>query len=264
MKDFWNNRAKKYGHTGWTDNFIYIYDQQARLLAIEKILNSFTGNKSIALDFGTGSGDFANLLAKYFKEVIAFDISDAAIEIAKGKFGKAENIQFLSGNHIEEIQIPAGKVNLILTVTVLDHITDDSELIKTLKYFQKIISEDGIIIVLEYALDMKKQSNYYQRFMTLEEWRTIFLNHGFHLHKYYGFYHPIESQCDSYLSYKRCTSGIKGTVLKLFTKYLSSTLVNGYLNRLATKYLQGRDDFFWEGRKPSPIKIMVYFKNKYV
>ena len=87
MKEFWNDRVKKYGHTGWADNFIYAYDQQARLLAVEKIVNSLTCEKTLALDFGTGSGDFANLLSKYFDKVIAFDISDTVIEIAKYENG---------------------------------------------------------------------------------------------------------------------------------------------------------------------------------
>lgn len=52
--NFWNDRVKKYGHTGWGDKVIYAYDQQARLITIETILNSLTCNKSVALDFGTG------------------------------------------------------------------------------------------------------------------------------------------------------------------------------------------------------------------
>ena len=221
IKEFWNNRAKKYGHTGWADSLIYAFDQQARILAIKNILTSLDCNKSLALDFGTGLGDFANLLSKYFKKVIAFDISEAVIRVAKRKYEKVKNIQFHSGNHIEKIGIynfPNETVDLILSVTVLDHIISDPELIKTLKYFQKILRQDGIIIAFEYSLDYEKQVTLYQRFMKLEEWRSIFLHCGFYLYKYYGFYHPVEMPCLSYLSYKSRISGVKGKILRLFNR----------------------------------------------
>ena len=70
-KDFWNGRVKKYGHTGWADIFIYAYDQQARLRVIENILKQLEFNKSLAFDFGTGTGDFANLLLGYFEKEIS-------------------------------------------------------------------------------------------------------------------------------------------------------------------------------------------------
>jgi len=115
IKEFWNNRIRKYGHTGWADSLIYAYDQQARLIAIGEILNSLTCNKSVALDFGTGSGDFANLLSKQFDKVIAFDISDVVVEIAKRKYGKAENIQFYCGNHIDETRLTKVKSSKIMS-----------------------------------------------------------------------------------------------------------------------------------------------------
>lgn len=44
IKEFWNARVEKYSHTGWSNSFIYAYDQQARLTAVEKILNSLSFN----------------------------------------------------------------------------------------------------------------------------------------------------------------------------------------------------------------------------
>lgn len=260
-KKFWNNKVRKCGHTGWTDNFIYAYDQQARLIAIEKILNSLNFKKEVALDFGTGSGDFANLLSKYFKKVVAFDSSDAVIKVAKQRYKKAKNIRFFHENNIEKIGISNSTVDIILSVTVLDHIMSDSELVKVLKHLREILRENGIIIALEYALDYKKSKTAHQRFMKLEEWRSRFLNCGFYLHKYYGFYHPVESPCESYLSYRSHIRGLKGKILRLFIKHVSYELVNKYLNKLANESIQGKNDLFWEDtQKKSPIKIMMFKK----
>lgn len=260
MKEFWNGRTKKYGHTGWSDNFIYAYDQQAKLLAVERVLSSLTCNESVALDFGTGSGDFANFLSKYFNRVIAFDISDTVIEIAKRRYGNVKNIEFHSGDNIEEIGI-LQPVDLILSVGVLDSIMDDFELTKALGHFQNILREDGIVIAFECALDYEKPKAYYQRFTKFEEWGSLFLNAGFYLDKVYGFYHPVEHPCDSYLSYRMRIKGVRGRILRLFGKYVSYRTVNEYLNRLATKHLQGKDDFFGEGNeKQSLTKIMTFRK----
>jgi ubiquinone/menaquinone biosynthesis C-methylase UbiE len=262
IKEFWNTRTKKYGHTGWSNSFIYAYDQQARLMAVEKILNSLSFNTSLALDFGTGSGDFAGLLAKYFESVIAFDISDAVIRKAKKKYGQIKNIQFIGGNNIEEIGIPFNTVDVILTVTVLDHIMADCELTKILKYFERLLNEKGIIVAFEYALNHKKSPTSYQRFMQLEDWRTIFLNCGFSLDKSYGFYHPSEDPCESYLSYKSHTTGIKGKMLRLLAK-VHPEFANKYLNKLASRYLLAKNDFWGENRPgSSPLKIMIFRKVK--
>jgi ubiquinone/menaquinone biosynthesis C-methylase UbiE len=261
MKEFWNSRAERYGHTGWADNFIYAYDQQARLLTVEKILKSLNCSRSLALDFGTGSGDFANLLSKYFEKVIAFDISDTVIEIAKEKYDRVRNIQFYFSSHIEEIEIPNNTVDLVLSVTVLDHIMDDSELIETLKFFWRILKDKGFLVALESAYDYEKPKTLYKKFTKFREWLSIFSNCDFSLHKYYQFHDPIECPRDSYLSYRSYIGGIKGKILRLLIKYVNHRLVDRYLNRLASEHLQGKDDFFWEGdTERSPIKIMVFRK----
>ena len=54
-KVFWNERCKKYGHTGWSDKLAYKYDQSLRLRAIDKALSrlGIAGNIH-ALGIGLG------------------------------------------------------------------------------------------------------------------------------------------------------------------------------------------------------------------
>ena len=263
-REFWNKRARRYGHTGWTDNLIYVYDQQARLLAIEKILSTLTCHKSVALDFGCGSGDFSNLLAKYFEKVIAFDISDKVVEIAKGRYGKIKNIQFHCDSYIKNIEIPEDSIDLILSVTVLDHIMDDSELLGTLAYFKKILKNDGFLIALESAYDYSKPKSFYKKFTEFKQWLAIFSQCGFSLNKYYHFCDPLEYPCDSYLSYKRSIGDFKAKVLTLISRWATSKLMDKYLGKLAVKNLQGENDFLWEKEKqPSSTKIMIFKKFAY-
>lgn len=261
MNEFWEDRAKKYGHTGWGDVVIYAYDQQARLLAIERILNSLTYNKSIALDFGAGVGDFSNLLSEHFAKVISFDISDNAIKLAQKKYGMKKNIEFICNDHIEDIGIPDNKVDFILSVTVLDHILDDFELIRAVRYFETKMKCGGFLILFEYSLDYEKNRTSYQRFMKLDEWMTIFLEHNFYLYDCYNFYHPMEQPCTSYKLYRNSIKGYQESILRILAKYGMNRIASKYLTKLASMYLEGKEDFFWkENEQNSPLKIIVFKK----
>lgn len=255
-QEFWNNRARKHGHTGWSDSVIYAYDQIARMKTIQKIIKSLEVKKETALDFGTGSGDFAALLAGKFKKVLAFDISKEAINIAKNKYGHIQNIDFIQRDCVLNLKIDDNSLDLILSVTVLGHIKDIGELINTITYFKNKLHHDGCIIVFEYSPDSKKNSDSdYQRFSTFDEWLSIFSKCGFRLQNYYGFYHPIESPCKSYQLYRQ---NIKVMFLKYFKNY---QWVKKCLTGIAESILKNYDDFFWKGQKEDILKIMIFKKS---
>jgi len=264
-KEFWNNRALKYGHTGWNNPIIYAYDQSARLKAIEKIITSLNCKKELALDFGSGTGDFAKLLAKRFKSVIAFDISKVVLNIAQDKYGQYSNIKFLHANSITNVMLDDGSLNLILSVTVLDHILDDEELSRTLLYFHQKLYNNGYVVALEYAPSTKRNSTEYQRFSTFDEWVLLFYKYGFSLESYYGFYHPKESSCKSYFLY------INNWKVKLLRRFISAKCITrnlrkflpikSLLGKLAYQFGKGKTDFFWEGKEEDFLKIMIFKKS---
>ena len=84
-KEYWENRTKEKGHTGWSDPIIYSYDQKIRLNTVKYILKSLSIRGGSALDYGCGTGDFSVLLSKFFDKVKATDLSDNVLEIALKK-----------------------------------------------------------------------------------------------------------------------------------------------------------------------------------
>jgi len=262
LKRFWNDRAVKYGHTGWADNFIYAYDQQARIIAIESIINSLNIGRQCALDFGCGSGDFSSLLSKYFNNVISIDISEKIIDIAKQKYKNLKNISFVKGD-IKELEISPNSIGLILSITVLNHIKDDDELAKVLRYFSMALKRDGVLITLEYMPDWENENNViissYLRFTGLNEWLSLFSQNNFYLDKYYNFYHPIEKPCNSYLSYKKNVTKLKGGVLKCIN-LIDRKSIDIYLEKLAKNELIHKDFIWNKGENDSPVKIMILRK----
>lgn len=147
-REYWDNRVEQFGHTGWNDMYIYAYDQKARLKTIEEILN-FHNVNGLALDYGCGVGDFSRLLSLHCTKVIGVDISKNAINIAKQKSYEHKNIEYCC--ELDNINLEEKSIDIITCITVLQHITDTDYLKNKLEYFNRILKEDGLIVILEAA-----------------------------------------------------------------------------------------------------------------
>lgn len=188
-KEYWENRAKEKGHTGWSDPIIYSYDQKIRLNTIEFMLQLLSIRGGSALDYGCGTGDFSVLLSKFFDKVKATDLSDNVIEIAKNK-NYRKNIEYLRLNYDS---IFKNEYNLILSITVLQHILNDNDLLKLLKNFSKSIKNNGVIILLESFSDNDKENiNNYIINRTEEHFFNLVTCTGLKVSYSYNFYDPYK------------------------------------------------------------------------
>ena len=219
---------------------------------------------SLALDFGTGSGDFACLLSKKFEGVIAFDISDRVIGVARKKYGSISNIKFITTGDVKDTGIQANSVDLILCITVLQSIMDDKKLDETINYFNDVLRKNGFIVALEFASDAESGfdgSASYLRFIRFKDWCSLFEKNGFRLHRSYGFYHPTDMPCHSYSEYRRKLGYSKFKALGLVSKFLNLTWKDKYLNYIAAESTRrGEYDFIWTDKKRSLSKFMVFQK----
>jgi ubiquinone/menaquinone biosynthesis C-methylase UbiE len=253
---FWDERARKCEHTGWADATIYAYDQLARLQAIERIIASAGLNHGTALDFGTGSGDFASLLGRTFTNVVACDISSAVVEVARRKHGHHRGVKFLRAGSPSDLGLADGSLDLVLSITVLGHIMNDDDLRETVRGFRRLLRESGVLIALEYTPAVEMEATRYQRFLTFDGWLSRLSACGFVLRKHYGFYHPKERLCPSYDAYR--SQGMVRLLGRL-QRYLRN---RSWITRLCTEraeaVLARSKDFFWEGREDDAIRIMLF------
>lgn len=161
---FWRARHATHGHTGWSDPTVYAYDQLERLEIVRKVVEDPGLSVRTALDFGCGSGDFSQLLLDLGCEVWGLDpFVDPEID--------HERFTYLRGpGDLDTFDDP---FDLILSVTVLDHILDDAELVDVLRILRGKISEGGRLVLMEYASDVEstRSPNNYQAFRRLREWR---------------------------------------------------------------------------------------------
>jgi SAM-dependent methyltransferase len=244
-KSYWNDRVKKFGHTGWSDFATYYYDQNLRLNAVKEIIVHNELEHIIALDYGCGTGDFSKLLSKYFDKVIATDISNKVMDKAKLQ-NKNINIEYCElGNNIFEYQY-----DLILSITVLQHIVDNDKLFELIGKLKSSLSNHGIIIVFE-SFSKDVASSDYQILRKMEDLVSKFQDAGLTMQSFFDFYHPSSMPTELFNKYRR------NVIIRILNR-LCSLRVPGtrYMLMQIAHYLSDKDNGITEN--DSITKILVF------
>lgn len=137
-----------------------------------KILSSFKHAKFDnlkILDLGCGTGWLASIL-DYLGDVTAIDLSDKAIENAKGR---SPQTNFISGN-IFKANLPVSEFDVVVSQEVIEHVDDQREYIDIAA---KSLKKDGLLILttpnasnLDHWGDVDKENWDIQ---PIENWLTV-------------------------------------------------------------------------------------------
>ena len=138
---FWHDRFAAFGHTGWFDPLIYAFDQQCRLGVFSQWLDDQAFSGKLALDFGAGTGDFARLLIDRGWQVVSYD------KYVRPTF-QHRKLQTASS---AEVVAALGPYDLIVSITVLDHIMDEAEFRQQVVDFKNWLKSDGRFFFFEYS-----------------------------------------------------------------------------------------------------------------
>jgi 2-polyprenyl-3-methyl-5-hydroxy-6-metoxy-1,4-benzoquinol methylase len=130
---FWRDRFAAHGHTGWSDSRIYVFDQQCRLSVFSQWLDDQAFSGKLALDFGAGTGDFSRLLIDRGWQVVSYD------KYIRPTF-QHRKLQTASSTEVVEALAP---YDLIISITVLDHIMDEAEFRQQVVDFKNWLKSDG-------------------------------------------------------------------------------------------------------------------------
>lgn len=116
-RDFWNKAAQRYARSPIKDEKTY----QQKLAITREYLHP----DSEVLEFGCGTGGTAIAHAPYVRSIVATDISDRMLEIARGKADQAGvgNIAFRQGT-LDTLDLPPGRFDAVLGLNVL-HLIED-------------------------------------------------------------------------------------------------------------------------------------------
>jgi 2-polyprenyl-3-methyl-5-hydroxy-6-metoxy-1,4-benzoquinol methylase len=245
---YWRDRLQRFGHTGWSDAAVYAYDQRLRLAAVARVLEAMPDlGHEAALDYGCGVGDFCTLLAGRFVRVDGHDPVPEVLAAARMR-NAGRNIHYLD---MPELGVP--RYDLVLCVTVLQHVTDDAEFDALARRLVASLRPGGACIVLEtlagrddapVARTLKRRTavDLAGRFIAAGLWPVA--DHGF--------YHPTEAPTPAFLRYRE--AGI--------THLLGRFAGRGWawaqraLDRRAAR-MAALDDSFLD-QPASPTRLMVF------
>lgn len=197
---FWNGRLQRFGHTGWADAATYAYDQRLRLRAVASLIDTHTAaRRDKALDFGCGTGDFSALLLTRFEAVTAHDISQAILNTTRQRVPSSK----LRLTTDQSAALADGPYDLILSVTVLQHVLDDAELQSLAADFAAALAPSGRIVVLETLATQGSSSAGYLKGRTEVQLCSVFERAGLVLLTSRGFPHPTEAPTAEFSRYRR-------------------------------------------------------------
>lgn len=184
---YWKKRVKKHGEKSVADlnEKKGLYDDEIRKNVFFSLIKSVKGKK--VLDVGCGTGKWDVLLAQKGAEVTGIDFVEGLIDAAAIKADSmGVNVRFKTGD-IADL-IPGDELyDLVISITVLQHITDEENMKKALANIHSVLKTGGQILIIEYA--PKKSSHLqssYMVFRTRDEWVKLFNKSGFVLIKEKG------------------------------------------------------------------------------
>lgn len=179
--NYWNEKFRTDGHTGWSDDLVYAYDQPQRLKAIDKVLyraRISVGSGIQVLDVGCGTGDLVLEFAKRGADITGIDISSEVIDCARKRFSNFANVKLLT-EKIEDADFTSNSFDLVTSVTVLQHVTEQQVFSKAIENIVRMIKENGYVIILETSpIRAKSITNRPFIIRTREEWINAFKCEG--------------------------------------------------------------------------------------
>lgn len=179
LQQYWNNRVDEHGHTGWSNAYLYDYDQKLRINRIVHLIGKNNVNR--IFDFGCGTGEVAAAFAEIYPdcEIVCSDVSDKVLNIASNRLRNYSNVEFYCGE-LDLIADQGKKYDLILCVTVLQHI-EKTKLSPHLSVLKDMLTENGKIIILENIYRSAKSTEYINVSFDRQMWISTITEAGLHV-----------------------------------------------------------------------------------
>jgi len=141
------------------------------------------------LDIGCGTGDFVHEFAKNNAKVMAFDLSDSVAKSTAKRFGNYENVNIWCSD-VASVHLPSESFDLITSITVLQHVVSDIELLECLKVLSAALKRDGYFLLIEsISKKEEKDKTQYMKPRSREKWIGAFQETGLEVAEEFGYPH---------------------------------------------------------------------------
>jgi SAM-dependent methyltransferase len=172
--EYWEERTRLHGAraAGYSDAAMDVYEDRLRRGAIERMVGRGGGRR--LLDAGCGSGRWSIRLAQAGWVVTGADISQGLLALAPS----APNVTYVQSS-IEDLDLPTASFDAVLSVTVLQHITDERAFDSSVDNLMRMLRPSGTVAVLEYApLRVFGSVPGYMRARSRGQWVRAFTSRG--------------------------------------------------------------------------------------
>ncbi|MHC4617397.1 MAG: class I SAM-dependent methyltransferase [Planctomycetota bacterium] len=106
--------------------------------------------RRVCLEIGCGAGRVTGALAKRFGRVIALDVSDDMLDVAR-EHVDADNVTFVRGNGVNLDVIDDGSVSFVFSTMVFQHIPDVEVQYELLREVGRVLRPNGWYFIHLYA-----------------------------------------------------------------------------------------------------------------
>jgi SAM-dependent methyltransferase len=180
---FWDERVREYGELGdgYANPDTQAYEDRIRMKKALEMLGNVSGLR--VLDVGCGTGRWSVQLSKMGAVVVGIDISKEMIKLAQKRAirNTIYNISFVNRT-IEDLNY-RNCFDLVISVTVLQHITIAERLNLAIHHIVKAIRQGGRVLAIESAGFLEKETILdmgvkHMEFRTREEWIKLFESNG--------------------------------------------------------------------------------------
>ncbi len=139
-EEYWSKFANDYD-----EGLDYIVGKDIQQEIIKKL--SEEHNLGDVLEFGCGTGYFTKVIAKNSKDVIATDLSDEMLEVARTLLKEFQNITIQKAD-CENVSFPSGKFDTVFMVNVIHFIKNPT---KALRESYRILKDGGLLLLVDYT-----------------------------------------------------------------------------------------------------------------
>jgi SAM-dependent methyltransferase len=148
LDPLWAIRSKRKHKFGrWDiDEFLAEGDRQVEKLVVRAQSLGYPRKWGSVLDFGCGVGRLAPALSSYFDEYRGVDVSTEMVGRARELHRERLNCRFVVNDDDSLDQFPDRSFDLVLSLYVLQHLTDRSMILSYVRSFARLVRPGGLIV----------------------------------------------------------------------------------------------------------------------
>ena len=139
-EEYWS----KFAH-GYDEGVDYIVGKAIQQEIVKRLSEEY--NLGDVVEFGCGTGYFTKVIAQNAECVIATDLSDEMLEVARTQLKAFQNITIQKAD-CENVSFPSGKFDTVFMANVIHFIENP---LKALQESYRILKDGGLLLLVDYT-----------------------------------------------------------------------------------------------------------------